>query len=84
MSTPLTAAEMLDREFLTFRAKLVDLAAALDRIDRAEGSVDADPRIDQLRRGLELLASPGDRRAERMQMAFSLPDEPTVAGGLSS
>ncbi|NLE37443.1 MAG: hypothetical protein GX621_05395 [Pirellulaceae bacterium] len=84
MSTPLTAAEMLDREFLTFRAKLVDLAAALDRIDRAEGSVEADPRCGQLRRGLELLASPGDRRAERMQMVFSLPDEPIAAGGRSS
>ncbi|MBN1589239.1 MAG: hypothetical protein JW888_06975 [Pirellulales bacterium] len=76
MFTPCSAAETLDREFLTFRAKLVDLAATLDRIDRGEGTPTADPRYKLLRQGLELLAAQEGDRASRMQMLFSLPYDP--------
>jgi hypothetical protein len=84
MSSPLSAQEILDREFLTFRAKLIELAATLDRLDRAEGAVDDDPRCDQLRRGLELLTSRDGNWAEQMQMVFSLPFDSEQKGGASS
>ena len=68
------AAEVLDREFLTIRAGLLNLAAALDRIDRAEGPPDAD-RIDRIKQGLQVLAEDTPHRAERVQMVFSLPHD---------
>ena len=74
MPTLLSAAEVLDREFLDIRAQLLQLAAALDRIDRAEGSLDSrDPRSQQMRQALRVLAGTEGRRAERIQLAFSLP-----------
>ena len=69
----LDAAETLDREFLAMRAKLLEVAASLDRIARAEGAVDDDPRMKQVRAALSLLASGEGDYAERFQMAFSLP-----------
>jgi hypothetical protein len=72
---------MLDREFLGLRCRLIDLAASLDRIDRAEGAVADDPRRDRIRRSLEILASPAGNRAEQLQQLFSLPyDHDWMAG----
>jgi hypothetical protein len=73
MSLPTTAAALLDREFLTIRAKLIEIAAALDRVDRGEGSVADDARLGQIRQSLEVLAGSHPNRAERVQMLFSLP-----------
>jgi hypothetical protein len=70
-----SASNMLDIEFLGIRCRLVELAAALDRIDRANDSTAADPRMAQIRRSLETLAGTGPDRAERVQMVFSLPYE---------
>jgi len=66
------AAERLNREFLGIRARLVDLAAALDRIERGKGSVASDPRMDQIRRSLAVLAGDKPGRVEQVQMIFSL------------
>jgi hypothetical protein len=63
----------LDREYLSVRARLLDLAAALDRIDRAEGSTVADPRTEKIRRGLGILAGDAYDRTEQIQLVFSLP-----------
>jgi hypothetical protein len=73
MSDPTSAATVLDREFLGIRSKLVKLAAALDRVDRAEQTAAGDPRLVQIRRSLEILATDGPNRAERVQLEFSLP-----------
>ena len=70
------ASEVLDREFLAIRSKLLDIAAALDRIDRAEGSAQDDSRMGQIRRGVEVTASAAPNRAEQLQMLFSLPFDP--------
>jgi hypothetical protein len=73
-SVPLTAAELLDREFLDVRAKLLQLAASLDRVQRAPGETDpGDPRTGQIREALEILRGQEANRAERVQLAFSLP-----------
>ncbi len=76
MSTPHTAAEILEREFLVVRAKLLETAAAFDRLDRAEGSVANDPRRQELRQALDVLAADAPNRAEKLQLLFSLPYEP--------
>jgi hypothetical protein len=73
MPTSLPAATVLDREFLAVRARLIDLAAALDRIDRAEGDVVGDQRLAKIRRSLEVLAGDATDRAQRVQIVFSLP-----------
>jgi hypothetical protein len=73
MPTSLPAAAVLDREFLAVRARLIDLAAALDRIDRAEGDVVGDQRLAKIRRSLEVLAGDATDRAQRVQIVFSLP-----------
>lgn len=73
MPIPNGKAETFQREFLTLRAKLIELAAALDRIDRAEGSVANDARVDQIHQSIKVLGGPGPGRAEQIQMLFSLP-----------
>lgn len=73
---PPDATQALDREWLTLRARLIDVAAALDRIDRAEGSVADDPRAEQINESIHLLVHERGNRAERLQMIFSLPYEP--------
>jgi hypothetical protein len=67
------APEILDREFLPLRAKLLEVAAAMDRIRRGEGSVDDDPRMQQIRQALQLLATADGNLAEQFQMVFSIP-----------
>ena len=73
MPIPVAATEVLDREFLQLRARLIAIGAALDRMDRAEGSVAGDPRINQVGRALQILATETSGRAEKLQSLFSLP-----------
>lgn len=75
MSAPAAAPDVLNREFLEIRAKILELAAALDRLGRATGSVDADERLRRIQRGLAALAEANVGRAERVQLIFSLPYE---------
>ena len=73
MTSPMSAREVLDREFLEIRAELLRIAASLDRIDRSHGDVADDTRREQIRSALEVLQSSGPDRAENLQMLFSLP-----------
>ena len=73
--TPLPAKTALDASFLEARCKILDLAAILDRINRGGGS--DDPRLDKVRRALEVLHDPSGGRAERIQQIFSLDYEST-------
>jgi hypothetical protein len=72
---PLCAPEVLDREFLEIRCKMLDLAAAFDRLTRAEGSVSGDPRLARLREALSIVLEEPQDRAEQVQMIFSRPYE---------
>ena len=64
--------QVLDRYFPEARAHLIQLAAFLDRHDRAGGGTD--PRLENLLRSLKVLQSPDtDNRAESIQMIFSDP-----------
>ncbi|HEY2148442.1 MAG TPA: hypothetical protein VGH32_10925 [Pirellulales bacterium] len=76
MPIPLDAPEVLNREFPEIRARLLQLAAALDRMDRAAGSPENDPRRQKIREALAILLESGPDRAERIQLLFSLPYDP--------
>jgi len=71
--TTMNASAVLDRHFLELRCEILNLAAALDRIERADGYTDvgSDPRLAQLRQGLEILTAGGSDRAEQVQLLFS-------------
>lgn len=73
--TPLAPADVLSREFAQIHCRILDLAAALDRVARA-GDCGGDPRWSQIDRCLAILAQAGSERAEGCQMAFSLPYDP--------
>ncbi len=76
MSTPRDVAEVLNRDFLETRSRILDLAAALDRLDRAPGDRTPDRRLAQLRQAIEALLEPGPGRAETVQRLFSLEYDP--------
>ena len=67
------AADVLEREFLQIRARILEVGALLDRLDRGEGSVADDPRIGQILQAIETLRSVKTHRAEQIQLLFSLP-----------
>ena len=73
MPSPMAANEILDREFFELRAKILELAASLDRMDRSAGDTTGDPRVRLLQDGLDLLCgdSSASDRAERVQLLFS-------------
>jgi hypothetical protein len=80
---PISATDVLERYFLEVRCKLLEVAATLDRIDRAadRGSLANDPRLANIRSALTLIDNGGDwrgagDRAERLQLLFSRPYSP--------
>ncbi len=72
MSIPMTASQVLDREFLEIRAKVLELAASFDRLHRAEGAVAGDPRLSLIQEAIDVLQADADDRAEQVQLIFSL------------
>jgi hypothetical protein len=73
MSVLRTGKEVFDQEFLSIRAKLLEVAAALDRIDRAGGSLSSESRRTQVQAAIQVLLRPDDDRAEQLQLIFSRP-----------
>lgn len=71
-----TATEILDREFLEIRAKILEIGASLDRMQRADGDVTQDRRTQLLVQGLRILLEAEGDRAERIQLLFSRPYAP--------
>ena len=71
MNLPLSAPEVLNREFLEIRCKILELAAAFDRLHRADGSLAEDPRLPLLREALTIVLNSPHDRAEQVQMTFS-------------
>ena len=74
MPSQRSKAEVLNRDFLETRAKVLELAAALDRLDRAPRTASEVPdhRLAQVRQAVEALLEPGPGRAETVQRLFSL------------
>ena len=85
---PMSARAVLDAGFLDARARLVEVAALLDRIDRA-GEPDAgraDFRYRALREALRILTTAEGDRARALLLSFSDPTaEPRAsAAGLKN
>jgi hypothetical protein len=73
----MTRQQVLDLYFMDTRHKLIDLAAFLDRVDRADGPDDF--RIQSLRNALRELGGDPPSRAERVLLALSDPTTEPIA-----
>jgi hypothetical protein len=62
---------VLEQEFLPLRAKILELAAGLDRLDRASGDMPSDGRRERLEQAIQLLLKDEPNRAEQVQRLFS-------------
>ncbi len=73
-SCPLTQRELIDAQFMEHRVQVVELAAFLDRLDRArERDAEDDFRLTATRAALGVLADGEGDRVQRVQMLFSDP-----------
>jgi len=77
LGSPKTAEKLLDIYFLDMRSALLETAAAMDRIERAENGkgVFQDPRIRKLTQACKILKSGKENRAEQLLVLFSDPSE---------
>lgn len=71
-----SANQILDDSFLEVRAKLLEIAATLDRLDRSSEehsplTPESRPRRQKVDEAIRLLLSEGPDRAERLQRLFS-------------
>lgn len=73
----MTKSQVLDHYFITARHQLLELAAFLDRVERAEGA--ADFRLQALRRALPLLQRARGPRAAKILVALSDPSRQPIA-----
>lgn len=77
----MTRQQVLDLYFMDARSKLIDLAAFIDRVERANGEDDF--RMKALREALKNLSSEGKERAKQVLLTFSDPTTepiPSAAG----
>ncbi|MEO2026044.1 MAG: hypothetical protein ABGZ23_09180 [Fuerstiella sp.] len=65
-TNPQTKQQIVDTYFMEHRAKLVDIAAYLDRVDRGHGDDAADFRDVAFRRAVEILLDGQPQRAGRI------------------
>ena len=73
----MTRQQVLDLYFMENRAKLIDLAAFLDRVDRAGG--DADFRLNAFKRAMTELGNGQPERAKQVLLALSDPTTEPIA-----
>jgi hypothetical protein len=73
----MTRQQVLDLYFMDARSKLIDLAAFLDRIERAEGGDDF--RMAAFRGALAKMGAAPSNRAEAVLLAFSDPTTEPIA-----
>jgi hypothetical protein len=66
--------ELIDEYFMEHRVQVLDLAAFLDRLDRARAADAGDDfRLRSVRQALDVLAGDEGDRVQRVQMLFSDP-----------
>lgn len=71
-SCPQSREEVINTYFMEHRAKLIDIAAYLDRLDRAQPSSDGqDFRDEAFRKAIEVLSDGETHRAKRILDLFS-------------
>lgn len=69
--TPPNSVNLVDLGFMDARSKLIDLAAFLDRVQRA--GQDGDFRVQALKNALALLSADAPSRAREVLLSFSDP-----------
>lgn len=80
--TPLQRSQVVDLYFMEHRARLLDVAAFLDRVDRAGTGTD-DFRMQAFRRALGILQDGQPERARRILELLSDPGtEPVAKAGM--
>jgi hypothetical protein len=77
MPALLSRTQMLDLYFMDARSKVIEIAAFLDRMERAPGANDY--RLEALRSALRQLEGNQAGRAERVLLAFSDPTSDPIA-----
>ena len=84
-TSPLTATQLVDEYFIENRNRLLELAAFLDRIDRADRRIAAsDFRMQVFQEGVAALSGGAPNRLEHIQMLLSDPAHPrSVLQGLA-
>jgi hypothetical protein len=70
--SPLNRRQLIDEYFIENRTKVLDVAAFLDRLDRAE-SGEPDFRMEAFVEALNVLCGRGPTRLQAIQMIFSDP-----------
>lgn len=82
--SPMNASEILELYFIENRARLLDIASFLDRIDRYPGAEAArqDFRYRALTEAIRLLASDSPGRTAAIQHSFSDPTSEPLASAL--
>ncbi len=75
--TPPTSVNLVDLGFMDSRSKLIDLAAFLDRVQRA--GQDDDFRVQALKNALTLLSQDKPQRAKDVLLSFSDPSTEPIA-----
>ena len=73
----MTRQQVLDLYFMDARSKLIDLAAFLDRVERAEGKEDF--RLTAFREALKALRGTQKEKAKQVLLAFSDPTTEPIA-----
>ena len=78
MSIPMTREQVANRYFLEMRCKVLEIAASLDRLDRAESATNGgvDPRLNKLEQAIQVLLDEEPGRAEKIQLIFSREYDP--------
>ena len=74
-SCPLSERQVVDRYFMEHRAKLIDVAAFFDRVDRAEAEGEEDFRMSALREAAKLLV---DGKSDRAKRVLEILSDPTL------
>lgn len=83
-TSPQTAQQVVETYFMEHRAKLVDIAAYLDRIDRGKSAPVNDFRDTAFRKAIAILTDGETHRAKRILELFSdySSDMPQSAEGM--
>ena len=74
IASPKTGRELIDEYFIETRHRVIEIAAYLDRLDRAgDPATESDFRTRALREALAVLCDGSFPRVDRIQMVFSDP-----------
>jgi hypothetical protein len=71
-----TAQQILADEFMIARARILELAAVLDRVERATGDVNDQKQMQLLLHGLQILCDDEVEKAKRVQLLMSRHYDP--------